>query len=497
MTNSRLLLSALIIGATITGLSLAAQTRAEAPKEAAGGGLGEAIAAMRRITPADFSKETREAKAKELDAAWKTLVAAGKPAAELLKAELAKIDAAKEKDDYFKLGASVVLWQIAGLDEAPAIARVWSGDVALDLNYYYVFRVAMEASRTQDPRALPMLTAVLRDRKGSVFLGGHALNVVWPTTHDLIWCAFGAKGLPVLAQVLDESADPVAQESAVFLLAHAQYLPALPKIRQLAVVGRGGVRTRAIWNLGVYGHPQDYDFLVKGLASKDPKTAFDFAFALYEYEDLQAVPHLVPLLASADEQLCGEVVSCLRRLLTPPGFEALQKHAVAQGTGESAKRADANVKKILAGLDLTWEQYAAMPAAEKDLLLAALRRRAEEKFVLKPDDRRFSHEDLLEAAEGWKKNRCITLGTYAWVEDRHALAASTPADIDLWLEVKARVCLRLSDECLSEMETTDRIVRRLGRSRYRKVVGLCDKVEPLSAAAPAPAVKAPAAAPAK
>jgi hypothetical protein len=101
----------------------------------------------------------------------------------------------------------------------------------------------------------------------------------------------------------------------------------------------------------------------------------------------------------------------------------------------------------------------------------------------------------LEAAEGWKKNRCITLGTYAWVEDRHALAASTLADIDLWLEVKARVCLRLSDECLSEMETIDRIVLRLGRSRYRKVVGLCDKVEPLGAAAPA--AKAPVKAPAK
>jgi hypothetical protein len=72
------------------------------------------------------------------------------------------------------------------------------------------------------------------------------------------------------------------------------------------------------------------------------------------------------------------------------------------------------------------------------------------------------------------------------------LAASTPADIDLWLEVKAKVCLRVSDECLPEMQTIDELVLRLGRSRYRKVVGLCDKVELVGAAAPAPAVKAPA-----
>jgi len=463
----------------------AAKSAPAAPPAAAPGDLDKAVAAMRRVKPEDFSKEQQQAKGKELDAAWKTLIQAGPAGAARLKQELAKIDAATEKDDFFKLGAAVVLWQIGNLGEAQAIAAAWSGDVDPALNYNYVFYTAMDAARTQDPRALPMLTAVLRDHKGSVFREQHAMAVRWPLTHSFLWWAFGPKGLPALAQALAESSDAAAQKSAMFLLAQAQYLPALPRIRQLALQAGGDSSGQAVRALGLFGHPQDFDFLVKGLATQDPKAAFDFAFALYEYEDLRAAAHLVPLLASADEQLRGEAVSCLRYLLTPPGLEALQKHAAAPGAGESAKRAAAAVQKVLGALGLAWDAYAAKTPAEKEALLAGLRRRAEEKFVLKPDDRRLSHDELLKAAEEWMKNGRITGGTYEWVEDRHALAASTPEDIPLWLDVKAKVCLRISDECLYEAEIIDGLVRRLGRSRYRKEAGICGKVEPAGAVAPA------------
>ena len=57
------------------------------------------------------------------------------------------------------------------------------------------------------------------------------------------------------------------------------------------------------------------------------------------------------------------------------------------------------------------------------------------------------------------------------------LLAAVPDDIDLLLEVKAAVMMRLSDECLYEVARIDRTLRRLGRSRYRKVTGLTEKVE--------------------
>jgi len=490
------LLSTSVLG-LLLATALAAQVRVEAPKEAAGADLAKAIVAMRHVTPADFSQEEREAKAKEIDAAWKTLIAAGKPAAELIKAEFAKIDAAKEKDDYFKLGASVVLWQIGGLDEAPTIAEIWSGDVALDLNYNYVFPLAMEAARTQDPRALPMLVACLKDKKGQFFTTSHFMNLKWPLTAKFVWAAYGPKGLPALAGLLESSQDGPTREFAAMWLAECQYVPGLAAIRKIAREGQGEARQGAVRALGVYGHPEDYAFLVEGLKSKDPREAFEFAYAIYEYEDLRAAAHLIPLLDSDDGKLRLEVAQCLVYFKTPEAIEALHRYSTAAKAADERNGAAQSVAVMLKAMNLTWDQYAAKPREEKERLLAPLRLAEEGQYGLKQGDRTLTHEELLKAAEEWKKNGRISGGTYEWVKDRHALAASTPADIDLWLEVKAKVCLRVSDECMPEMQVIDGLVLRLGRSRYRKVVGLCDKVEPVSAAAPAPAVKAPTAAQAK
>lgn len=68
----------------------------------------------------------------------------------------------------------------------------------------------------------------------------------------------------------------------------------------------------------------------------------------------------------------------------------------------------------------------------------------------------------------------ITGGEYAWVESRHVLAAATDKDIELLLDVRGRVMQRISDECLSEVSILDDLIQRLGRSRYRKEVGLTE-----------------------
>jgi len=462
-----------------------------APGAAAATDLEKAVAAMRGMKPEDFSKEQQEAKGKELDAAWQTLIQAGPAGAARLKQELAKIDAAKEKDDCFKLGASVVLWQIGGLDEAPTIAQVWSGDVALDLNYNYVFPLAMEAARTQDPRALPVLVACLKDKKGQFFVTVHVMNLVWPLTHKFVWAAYGPKGLPALAALLESSQDGPTREFAALWLAECQYLPALAAIRKIALEGRGEARQGAIKALGVYGHPEDYAFLVEGLKAKDPREACDFAYAIYEYEDLRAAAHLIPLLDCDDGKLRLEVAQGLAYFRTPETIEALHRYCTAAKAADERDWAAKFVAGMLKAMNLTWDQYAAKPRQEKEQLLAPLRLAEEEKYNLKQGDRTLTHDELLKAAQEWKKNDRITGGTYEWVEDRHAMAASTPADIDLWLEVKARVCLRVSDECLPEMQIIDGLVQRLGRSRYRKVVGICDKVEPAAPVLPARPAKPP------
>ena len=71
----------------------------------------------------------------------------------------------------------------------------------------------------------------------------------------------------------------------------------------------------------------------------------------------------------------------------------------------------------------------------------------------------------------------VSFSKYGWVEERHILSAATASDIPLLLEVKAALCARLSEETLFEIRRLNRVIERLGRSRYRKVIGLTEKVE--------------------
>ncbi|HUU09265.1 MAG TPA: HEAT repeat domain-containing protein [Phycisphaerae bacterium] len=463
-----------LAGAWVTAVSCGATPPSGPATE-----LDRAVAAMRKVAPADFGGDEKKAKAKgeELAKAWKTILGAGPAGNTRLKQEIARLDAAKEKDDFFKLGAAVVLWQASRLKEAGTIAALWAGDVDLASNPNYVFYTAFDAAATQDERALPMLTAILGDHQGSVFVAPHSMTVVWPLTHEFLWGAFGSKGLPALVEVLRKPPSTQAAESAVFLLAKAQYLPALPIIRGLArkaTPDGGEVRLAAVVALGVFGHPQDYDLLAAGLESKD---ALHYAAALYEYGDLRAVPHLVPLLASDDVPLRQEVESCLACLLTPAGLEALYRQSTAAKEPKERDVCAKMVTGILEPLDLDWPTYAARPDAEKAKLLASVRQQREAKYRSTPSDRSFTHDDLLKAAAEWQQNRRVTGGTYEWVQDRHALAATTPADIPLLLDVKAKCYTRLSDECLYETRVLDTLIRRLGRSRYRQVVGVTEKVE--------------------
>jgi hypothetical protein len=439
--------------------------------------LTRAVAAMRGIHPAALSEEERETKSRELEGAWKVLVDAGPEGAAALKKELKAVAAANEKDDIFELGAAAVLWQLGKISEAETVAALWSGDVSLDAHYSYVFFTAMEAATTQDARVLPMLTAMLRDQKGSVFIPQHDLEIGWPLSHAFVWGAFGSKGLPALEGVVETLKDETTLASAVALLGLAQDLKALERIRSLARQGPDTARIEAIKAVGLFGHPQDFDFLVAGLKSKSPAEAWAYAYALYEYEDLRAVQYLIPLLSAEDKQLGSEVAECLVHLVTPEGIEALHNEATAGKDEERRRMCAEAVRTLLKAVDSTYEAFAVKPAAEKAQLAGSLRELMEAKYRPKPGDAKLTHDELLKAASEWRRNRRITGGKYEWVEDRHVLAAATAADIPLLLDVAAACYTRLSDECLYEVKTLYEVIKRLGRTRYRREVGLCVKSE--------------------
>jgi len=441
------------------------------------GDLDKAIAALRHIDQSKIPQETREAKAAEVQQAWETLTAARDKGTAALQAELLRIDKTGERDDFFKLSAAGLFWRIGGLEQAPAIAAIWE-KTPLHVQYNYTFLSALEAAKTHDPRALPMLTACLQDHQGTFFVPTHSLNLTWPLTHEFLWGIYGPTGLPVLGKLLETSKDPVQLESAIWLLAHAQHLDSLKSIRRIAASGQGSLRRMAVRSLGFYGHPDDYDALIAGLKTKDPEQAFMCVAALYDFGDLRAVDHVLPLLKSTDEKLSGEVQSCLMHLLTPASFEGLRAYVDTLKDDEEKKNSQDFFDHVLGQFKMDWPTYLAKDAGQKKALFTALRETRESHFRLAAADRPLSREQFLEATAEWKENRRITGEKYGWVESRHVLSVATPDDIPLLLEVKAAVLLRLSDECLYETRTLDDLVQRLGRSRYRKIVDVCEKVEP-------------------
>jgi hypothetical protein len=439
--------------------------------------LERAVASLRNIDASKLTEAQADAKSQELDAAWDTITKAGPAGVARLKTELRRLDETKVRDDRFRLAAAALLWDIAKFDEAEAIASIWS-TTPLKAQYYYVFYTAFEAAETHDERALPMLRAILRDKEGEVFFTRHAMKVAWPLTHEFIWGAFGAKGAASLSGILETSSDPIEQASATLGLAAAQQLTSLARIRQLAATGKGDARHAAVRALGIFGHPQDYDFLVAGLRSPDAAIAFSHAFALYEYEDLRAVPLLVPLLEAPDEQLQAEAVAALTHLLTPAALEALQRHSQTSKKPSVRAGSDDFVKSFLEETQLTWRAYMKLSPPEKlDTVKRWRDNREGMRLVAGGQGQPLTHVALVRLAESWKSSHRLERPGGARVEVGEILSAATPADIDLLLDVKAALYHRLSDECLYEVRRIDAAVRHLGRSRYRKTTRITERAE--------------------
>jgi hypothetical protein len=446
------------------------RARQATPDEA----LEKAVGELRRIEPAKLSGDEQEAKAKTIDEAWKVIAAAGARGRERVKLELRRVDEAKERDDFFKLNASAILWNTGGFEEAEVIAAIWTA-TPLTASYNYAFYTAMDAARTQDGRALPMLRAFLRDREGRTFFSAHAMRVEWPLTHEFAWGAYGPKGLPALRQILETSDHAVELMSAARLSAKAQYWPAYARLRELATKADvpAEVRATAACALGFYGHPQDFDLLVAGLRSPDPGTAFKHAFALYEYEDLRAVPHLVPLLASPDQAVRYEAISALRHLLTPAGLEALRRHGKTAKDSVEGERVKRLLRLAFEKMRTTEQQYDRMTPQQKEAAASGYRREFEEDAVMPKGERALTRPQFLAAAARWKKNGRLDGPD----EPRHILPAATTADIDLLLGVRSQLYLRLSDECLYEVGRIEKAVKHLGRRRYRRVTGITERAE--------------------
>ncbi len=447
--------------------------------------LDDAVASVRRVLPApSASRPPEEAKMAELDRAWKALGDAGAAGVARLHRELQALDAGAEPDDYFRLGACAVLWRSGRLDEAAAIARQWRQVRSFGPGYTYVFPVAMDAARTQDPRVVPMLVELLRDDRAVYQVPVHSLELGWPNTAELPWSVFGPSGLAPLRDVLERSPDSVARAGAAYLLGLFADPEALSALRAaLADPNQPArVREKAVFALGRLGHPADFDLLARLLHDTDPRMVYAAASALYDYGDLRAVPPLAARLQSlppAQERspvavLRAEIVAALFHLTTEAGWQVLARYEPR--TERERQVFDRQSDQLKQATGVTWGEYCRLPPAQQ----AAVRARAiaarDGREQLRPGDRTLTRADLKAACADWSARHRITGGPYSWIEYRQVIAFVVPADLNLLREARGSVCWRLSDEMGPELETLDRMVALIARKSYRANIGVCEGV---------------------
>lgn len=420
--------------------------------------LEEAILVIRGLDYENLESDEEDL----VNQAVQTIIGAGSQGAVRLEEELAAVNSAGEDDVDFQLLAAYALWNISGVDEAENIASIWSAIDPSEWTYKLLFIPGVMAASTQDPRVLPMLEILLSEKDGRPYA-----MLGYPLTHEFVWGAYGSGALPVLHEKLKTTDNPVIMESAITQLSRAQYLPALPEIREAINSKHEDVRTAAVLALGLFGHPDDFELLIAGLDSSDPEVVFRYTYALVEMGDLRAVPYLIPMLRSKDESLRGEAAWAMGNYLaSPEGLNALMEAAASTTDEAWAEKFEAYAINVLESSGYTWDEYQNLSDKEQEAVTEEFRRSG---ITLKEGEQALTTDEFLELVTEWREVGYLLLGsaTIDELEIRHLLPAAKPDNINLLLDAKASFYTRISDECIYDARFVDELIKWIGRSRYQ------------------------------
>lgn len=444
----------------------------ERPSETTADDLRLAITEMRRL-PTPLEGAEAAARGPRIQKAWQTLVAAKDAGVAALLAEAKQLDATGERDDRFRLGAGAVVFEIGGLERVDDILALWA-DADFAVKYSYAFPVAGRAAHDKDPRALPLLVALLRDQRGEFYLTQHVMTLVWPGTHIVLWGQLGRDAAPVLTKVLAAPPDPTTAASCAFLLASFWHLDALPQLRALARNGDGPARREAVRSIGRFGHPDDYEWLLTGIAGDDVDLAIAHVGALAAFGDMRAVPQLLPLTRHADERLRAAAARALIALPTRESIDAVIA-ALETGLDSGSDEVGARLWHFF-GDEFDPEAYGKLPADERQRRVE--RQRAQATGAMRPQqgDRQLSRGELEELCSAVAKDGRMP-GPFEWVRARHLLTAATAADVPMLLDARGGLYRRFSDERIESIQQFEWALQWLVRGQYRADPDVCEKVE--------------------
>lgn len=480
----RSLVCSWMAAAIIVGLSLVYQVGAAEVQT----NVLEAIALLRQ-TAAPATPEAAHTLRGNPDFrnAWNAIADSGAPGMAALKTALSS---AKESESVFIVAGGALLWRMGGLDEAKNIADLWTKyRIPSGFGSPVLHATAYAAARTRDPRALPVIFAVLRDTDAVIDVPRAGISLAWPETLDFVWDAYGPDGRETLAKALAESMDRDFQASAAWLLAKDGYVEALPSIRAIAYSeDRGIARETAIRALGILGHPDDFTPLACGLETlggfilgpDEIALAEAYIDALAEYGDMRGARVIKTFLdAAGNEPLRRRAWSLFANLLTPESLAYLRKDADSY-QGDAKEEWDATLERLFDSIGVTPEEYDAMSPEKQQEALGGFRARIEDAFTPRPDEKPLDKtwlQSRLEKLRAGKRLLATDSGEADFTMPRRFLAAATPSDIPAILEARAVVAGRLTEDALADMDVLSAMAIRIARASYRQVPGLSDEVK--------------------
>jgi len=437
-------------------------------------------------TPKTADEAAKLCQSPEFHSAWTTLADSGPAGLAALKKAVA---GKSPKNGPFKLAAGSLLWRLGQLDECADVAQLWSEGHLPPFGSPIIHATAYAAARTHDPRALPLVFVALRDTDAVVDVPKANMTLMWPETAEFVWGAYGPSGRAALLREMRESNDPDFQATAAWLLARSGAFEALPEIRRLARNGTGLSRPMAIRALGILGHPEDFDFLEKGLQSAvrtETKNRMELDMgeawidAIAEYGDLRGAHELLKYARTSTNPALRERARVLMvNLLTPETLAFLQTEAGTL-TGTERERFNAGLAHLFEAMDTTPEAYGTLLPDEREAVIGHLRERIQDAYTPRPslplmakghlqDHLKRAQEGLLVPAAG---NRDAAL------LPRQVLANSSLDDINALLQMQESVAGRLTPAALQDMDVLSAMMVRVARSHYREDPGICAKVEP-------------------
>lgn len=433
--------------------------------------LNQAVQSLRNVEIIKYDANNfkgRMQQEESIKASMKGIIDFGEIGAARLKREIELINKSQEKDDFFKLNAASLLWDIGKENEVDTILSIWKA-INLWETKKEVLSVAFKAAKTQNEKVVPMMSPLLISHGYSV---------------EFVWGVYGQKGLPVLLDILNNTntsnyedtdnkikaqsnIDKAKVSSAILFLTTAQYKEALPKIRELAQGSNPEVRKWAVKALGIFGHPKDFEVLVKGLqnsVSEDEQQ--NYLWALCEFNSKRSVPFIIPFLNSHSKNVRGEALYVLTVNPSVESYDALLGYYNSTDAKDDKKYIDTFViSNFIKKNGLTIDSYLGLPVSKKQDLLEKRQKEILKDYILQNSDQKLTHEQFMELTETWIKENRFTIGK---VPFRILLHSATPADIPRLLDVRSALYQRHSDECLYEVRYIELLINNLTRRQYRE-----------------------------